>query len=26
VSRDGSAHQTGQSSGEQHGIELVLHV
>ena len=26
VSRDGSAHQTRESSGEQHCTELVLHV
>ena len=26
VSRDGSAHQTGESSGEQHCTELVLHI
>jgi hypothetical protein len=26
VSRNGSAHQTGESSGEQHGTELILHV
>ena len=26
VRRDGSTHQTGESSGEQHRIELVLHM